>query len=126
MTKTYKKRSAQTKGENINVRLDPRTRFGLELLARKQRRTLSSVVEWAISNLMNSTDGLIEMRTDEETGLKYECDILAITWDIEEEQRLFRMKVYTPYLLTFEEEQLLKEKSDQIKALDNPEELIKK
>jgi hypothetical protein len=36
----------------VTVRLDPKTRYLAELMARKQRRTLSSFVEWAVEQTL--------------------------------------------------------------------------
>ena len=41
--------SKLSRSEIIQVRLDPKLRFTAELAARKHRRTLSSFVEWAVS-----------------------------------------------------------------------------
>src|ERR1700730_8829890 len=43
-----------SRSETVTVRLDPKLRYLAELAARKQRRTLSSFIEWAIEeNLKN-------------------------------------------------------------------------
>lgn len=90
----------QAKAESITVRLDPKIRYGLELLARKQRRNLSSVVEWALHKAMlDQENGIIEKS---ENGLLYQL------WDIEESDRFILMALIRPDLLTFEEEHLFK------------------
>ena len=95
----------QTKAESITVRLDPKIRYGLELLARKQRRNLSSVVEWALQKAINEPeDGLIE--TNLNTGIKY--NLLYELWDVEESDRLLKMAMWKHELRTFEEERLSK------------------
>ena len=95
---------AQTKADNVNVRLDPKIRYGLELLARKQRRNLSSVVEWALQNAINSEEnGLIEINMNGEP-----FNLLYQLWDTEESDRLYRMATFRSELLTFEEERLTK------------------
>jgi hypothetical protein len=38
-----------SRSEIVTVRLDPKLRFAVELAARKQRRTASSFIEWAIT-----------------------------------------------------------------------------
>lgn len=95
----------QIKADNINVRLDPKIRYGLELLARKQRRNLSSVVEWALQKAINEPEhGLIEMNPS--TGVEY--NLLYALWDVEESDRLLKMAMWKNELLTFEEERLSK------------------
>jgi hypothetical protein len=98
------KASSQGKAESITVRLDPKIRYGLELLARKQRRTLSSVVEWALHQAIdNPESGLIETGTD---GNPY--NLLTTLWDVEEADRLYHIVTLRPNLLNFEEEKLTK------------------
>ena len=41
-----KKSKERTAG--LTIRMSPKTKFSLELLARKQKRTLTDVVEWAL------------------------------------------------------------------------------
>lgn len=42
------------KMEQLTVRLSPKVKFGLELLARAQRKSLSSAVEWAVLRGLHS------------------------------------------------------------------------
>jgi len=100
-----KSSSTQGKAESITVRLDPKTRYGLELLARKQRRNLSSVVEWALQKAINDPDqGLIEKSVINGQDLNY----LNMLWDVEEADRHYLMAVWRQDWLTFEEEKLIK------------------
>ncbi len=86
--------------ESITIRLTARTRFGLELLMRKQHRTLTSVVEWALQHAINMPkQGLIETNSD---GV--ETNLLQKLWDIDEKTRIRKIAQYYPELLTFEEE----------------------
>ncbi|MDA0781240.1 MAG: hypothetical protein PQ612_00060 [Rickettsiales bacterium] len=92
----------QTKAESITVRLDPKIRYGLELLARKQRRNLSSVVEWALQKAIHDpVDGLYDEKSDK-------LNFLNFLWDVEESDRLYQLATCRPELLTFEEEKLVK------------------
>ena len=94
----------QAKAESITVRLDPKIRYGLELLARKQRRNLSSVVEWALHKAIHDQDnGLAEK---DENGI--DENLLYQLWDVEESDRFYLMALTRPDLLTFEEEHLIK------------------
>lgn len=93
-----KRQTAKT--ESLTVRLSPRVRYGLELLARKQRRNLSSVIEWAINCLaFNGENGLIEN----------DVNLLDQLWDTDEIKRIKLLKLHKPDLLTYEEEVILKE-----------------
>lgn len=82
------------KTEIVTLRLDPKTRFGLELLSRKQYRTLSSVVEWAINNAL----------LDEDQGVPQ----LDHIWDVEDADRLVKLALYHPNLLNYEEQVIWK------------------
>lgn len=92
-----------TKTESINVRLDPKLRYGLELLMRKQRRSITSVVEWALEKaIRDPKDGLYE---DNES-------LLQKLWDVDSKDRLLLLAKYKPGLLTFEEEKYLKKEKE--------------
>ena len=92
-----------SRSEIITVRLDPKLRFAAELAARKQRRTLSSFVEWAIEEAVrNSTVYMI----DDTTGTVWQA--MMQVWDVEEADRLVKLAINFPELLTFDEERLWK------------------
>jgi hypothetical protein len=95
MKKTTKdtKINAIQKTEVVTLRIDPKIRFGLELLSRKQYRNLSSVVEWAINEALNGEDGI---------------DNLNFIWDVEEADRFINLALYYPELLSYEEQILWK------------------
>lgn len=94
----------QTKSENINVRVTPKSRFGIELLARKQRRNLSNVVEWVLQKAMNNpNEGLFELAPNGNTH-----NLLDILWNVDEFDRLYYMATFQEDLLTYEEERLIK------------------
>lgn len=86
------------RSEVITVRLDPRLRFGAELAAWKQRRTLSSFVEWAVEEALWRVD----------VGESSIRDVLEAVWDVDEADRLAKLGLHFPQLLTHEEERLWK------------------
>lgn len=86
------------RSEVITVRLDPRLRFGAELAAWKQRRTLSSFVEWAVEEALKRVD----------VGESTIRDVLEAVWDVDDADRLAKLGLYFPQLLTHEEERLWK------------------
>ncbi len=98
-----RKAKGETKGEVITLRLTPRTRYGLELLARQQRRTLSSVAEWAFHEAFKTES--IAPSTGEEKTLKEALDDL---WDPVEPDRLVKLAQKYPSLLTYEEDLIWK------------------
>jgi hypothetical protein len=81
----------------VSVRLDPKLRYFAELAARKQRRTLSSYIEWIIEeslerNGLNSYGG--PMLAEEASSL----------WDVDEADRFVKLAVRHPDLLTHDEQ----------------------
>jgi len=96
--------SSGTKGEVITVRLSPKLKYGLELLSRKQHRSLSSIVTWSLEQMINSgEDGLYK-----EPGYVRGTHLLNLLWDIDYADRLVKIAKYWPGLMTYEEEKLVK------------------
>ena len=87
------------RSETITVRLDPKLRYLAELAARKQRRTLSSFVEWAIEDVLS------RIELSPKKSIEAEASQL---WDVDEFERFIRLGVWHPELLTFEEQQIWK------------------
>lgn len=92
--------------ENVQIRLDPRLRYLAELGARKQRRTLSSFIEWAVEKSLES------VFLYEGTGYNDEsisiADSAVALWDVDDAERLAKLAWSYPYLLTHEEQVLWK------------------
>jgi len=93
--------------ETVTVRLDPKLRYLAELAARKQRRTLSSYIEWAIG------DALGRVKIYDGTGYNNDHDIFieqeaAQLWDVDEADRFAKLAVRYPDLLTHEEQVIWK------------------
>ena len=80
------------------MRLDPELLCYLaELAARKQRRTLSSFIEWAIQqNLKNTYLELVE-GSDEILSIASEASDL---WDVDEPDRFVKLAIRYPQMLT--------------------------
>lgn len=92
-----------TRSETVTVRLDPKLRYLAELAARKQRRTLSSFIEWAIERSLDD----ITLRSDEGgyTTLEVAAEDL---WDVYEPDRFLILAQEYPELLTHEEQVRMK------------------
>jgi len=84
-----KPKGETTKSEAVNLRLSPRMRYALELLARKGHRNMTGVIESMISEKL-------DYRFHEEL------------WDADKKQRALNLQKYEPHLLTYEEEVELK------------------
>jgi hypothetical protein len=90
-----------SRSETVTVRLDPKLRYMAELGARRQRRTLSSYIEWAIE------DSLKHVNADT-SGNSSLADEVEVLWDVDEADRLARLALRHPELLTHEEQVLWK------------------
>lgn len=113
-------RGEQTKGETITVRLSPKMKFGLELLARKQHRTISGVVEWAIARALESDElGQAKTETTASQSIKGPdgegvpftityMPLLERLWAPHESERILNLSKHAPNLLSFEEEVILR------------------
>ena len=88
----------------LSVRLHPRTRYALELLARQRRATVTSVLEAAIDRLVaDPAEGLFE---DDKQGKRQ--SVLEHVWDTDEADRLVKLAMNYPNLLTYDEERAWK------------------
>lgn len=85
------------RSETVTVRLDPKLRYLAELAARKQRRTLSSYIEWAIEDSLDRT----QLYSNEGASL---ADESAALWDVDESDRFAKLALRHPELLTHEEQ----------------------
>jgi hypothetical protein len=94
-----------SRSEIVTVRLDPKLRFAAELAARKQRRTLSSFIEWAIDEATDRIE--VTPPTSGHPGFTV-LDALERIWDVEEADRMVNLALMYPQLLTFEEEKVWK------------------
>lgn len=83
----------------VGVRLDPRLHYLAELAARKQRRSLSSFLEWAVKE-----------RLKEMWKLAEEADRL---WHPNKAERFARLAARYPELLTYQEEVIWKRFSEE-------------
>ncbi len=93
------------RSETVTVRLDPKLRYLAELASRKQRRTLSSFIEWAIEVSL-STIILTEFaHADSNLSISDEA---ARLWDVDEPDRFIKLAVRYPDLLTHGEQVLWK------------------
>ncbi|CAI2719366.1 hypothetical protein [Nitrospina watsonii] len=103
-----KKKTSRT--ETIGFRLDPKLRFAAELAARKQRRSLSSFIEWAVEEATKKV--VLEYREssnlDEPPRAETAFDTIKTVWDVDEADRFAKLAMTYPELLTHDEEVLWK------------------
>ncbi len=79
----------------VGVRLDPKLKYAAELAARKQRRTLSSFIEWAIQEAVNIVPVIGERTAGE---------AISDVWDVFDADRFVLTAVNLPELLTHDEQ----------------------
>jgi hypothetical protein len=89
------------RSETVTVRLDPKLRYLAELAARRQRRTVSSYIEWAIEDSLKH----FSLDLNGNGALADEAEAL---WDVDEADRFARLALRHPDLLTHEEQVLWK------------------
>ncbi len=106
--------SSGKKGEVITVRVSPKLKYGLELLSRKQHRSVSSVVTWAIEQMMTNHDsGLFKTAIGPKSGKRKGTDehtkeyMLEILWNVHPADRLVKLATYWPELMTYKGELLV-------------------
>ncbi|MDO8262021.1 MAG: hypothetical protein Q7T21_02235 [Gallionella sp.] len=95
-----------SRSETVTVRLDPKLRYLAELAARKQRRTLSSFIEWALEDALSHVqiyDGSGHNDPDLSVGQE-----AAQLWDVDEADRFAKLAIRYPELLTHEEQVIWK------------------
>lgn len=90
-----------TRTETVTVRLDPKLRYLAELASRKQRRTLSSFIEWAVQDSLER----IWLREGREgdTGTSI-ADETTQLWDVDDADRFARLALRYPDMLTHDEQ----------------------
>lgn len=99
------KKQSPPKGESITIRVSPKIKWGVELLSRKQHRSVTSVVEWALDKALKLEDeGLCSY---DQNGQLVE-NILEEVWDPDIVYRLINLACGYQYLMTYEEEMLWK------------------
>lgn len=96
-------RGGKRRSETVTVRLDPKLRYLAELAARKQRRTLSSYIEWAIEVSLGQV-----ILTDVDNWSKSISDVASTLWDVDDAERFARLALNYPEMLNHAEQVLWK------------------
>lgn len=93
---------SRNKSEVITIRINPKLKFGLELMARLHNRSVAQTVEMAIQRVLEDPfDGIQNSR-----DVRYDSDIIKRLWSPHRGERLLKMVLTHPELLSFEEEVL--------------------
>lgn len=93
------------RSEVVTVRLDPRLKYLAELAARRQRRPLSSYIEWAIEGSLSNVMLAYDPTRDGPESL---TDVASDLWDVDEPDRFAKLALRYPDLLDHEEQRLWK------------------
>ena len=93
----------KTRSEIVTVRMDPKLKYGVELAARKQRRTMSSFIQWAVESALEEVTS--PAPAGQEESIK---KVLSAVWDPEPSDRLLNLAEKYPLLMTVEEEIIMK------------------
>ena len=115
-TRTAKGGGKLSRSETVTVRLDPKLRYLAELAARKQRRTLSSYIEWAIE------DSLKSVLLYQGTGYNGDANVSVAEeagrlWDVDDAERFLRLAIHYPDLLSHHEQEVWKLVQDSLLLL---------
>ena len=94
----------RAKTETVTVRLDPKLRYLADIAARKQRRTLSSFIEWALEQSLKQ----VILRENEDGQSESVADLAEILWDVDNGDRFMTLATTFPELLTHDEQILWK------------------
>ncbi len=97
--------SKQSKSETITVRLDPKLRFAIELASRGDRRTASNIIEVALMQYLSPLSVSPWLKPDKSVKLS---ELVTKVWDIDDADRLLKLKRDAPDFLTPAEEKCLK------------------
>lgn len=92
-----------TKSEITTIRLDPKLKYLAELAARKQRRTLSSYIEWAVDKSLEQV-----VLREWENSRDSVADEASKLWDVDEADRMAILALHHPDLLNHEEQLIWK------------------
>lgn len=96
------KEASKRKSDALSIRIDPRLKFGLEIASRLQRRPVTGVVEWAISEALGN-----EFLLDEAENRFTVSQAASQLWSENEIERLLGFWFNFPQLLTYEESRLV-------------------
>lgn len=92
------------KTSTLSVRLTPKMRFGLEMMARLHRDSIPEIVTRAINNIFSSEyDGLWDSDTDSPYGRRW---LMKLLWAERPSDRLANLAFHCPSLMSSAENRL--------------------
>lgn len=100
--KTAQRKAPDRKSEVLSLRIDPRLKYGLDLLARQQRRSVTGVVEWVIGETFRK-----EPINDADGRERAFSEAVEVLWSENELERLLKLWFFYPSLLSYEESRMV-------------------
>ncbi len=97
-----KKSGKLTRTEVVPVRFDPKLKMASELLAGRERRTLSSLTEWVMEKAVKE----IPITTDDTGRSVTAWQVADECWRERDGDRIFRLATNYPELLTYDEKRI--------------------
>lgn len=92
-----KPKPAADKPTQLTIRMPPKLKLGLELLARAQHRSLSQAVEWALNA------GLSNFQLNNDSYYSSLAALLDDVWDFTPPKRALTLLRHAPELMTYED-----------------------
>lgn len=98
----------RTKAETLSLRISPDLKFGLELLARMEERSLTTEVEKALRELFNTVRidaSFLDIREEDAARVSdlYFLDVLGLIYSPDAPTRLIRTGIALPHFLSQKE-----------------------
>lgn len=93
-TKTTKKKGETTTTVSVGIRIDPKIKFALDMMGREQKRSLTAVIEWAISSAIAQQQWSMDETFSE---------VIDKVWSTDEATRFVNMAFHMPKTLTYDE-----------------------
>jgi len=95
VTKTSKRTGETSTTVSVGIRIDPKIKFALDIMGRLQKRSLTAVIEWAISQAITNQQL--------DTGGESLSSVLDKVWSTDESVRLIKLARHMPEALTYDE-----------------------
>lgn len=95
------------RSETVTVRLDPKLRYLADLASRKQRRTLSSFIEWAVEASLREVKLYHGSNYNDDHDISVDEESSQL-WDVDDSERFARLAIKYPELLTHQEQEIWK------------------
>ncbi|MGY3027161.1 hypothetical protein ACVWXR_004996 [Pseudomonas lurida] len=94
-TKTSKRAGESSTTVSVGIRIDPKIKFALDIMGRLQKRSLTAVIEWSISQAIAS------QTTDADGGTL--ASSIDKIWSTDESVRMVNLAINMPEALTYDE-----------------------